>query len=95
MFYTYILKSEKDGNITHSWEEEVVESTRENVHSDALLNALALITFVVVSGRWAYESATNYGWLSFVFFVGISLPVASIFLDRSIFSWIDYFQRRK
>ncbi|MCG2688294.1 hypothetical protein L6250_01520 [Candidatus Parcubacteria bacterium] len=94
-YKTNVSKSEKEGNITSSWEEEGVESTSKNIHSDVLLNALALITFVAVSGRWSYESAASYGWLSFVFFVGISLPVAGIFLDRAIFSWIYYLQRKK
>lgn len=91
-YKTNVSKSEQDGNAIHSWEEEGVESTKKNIHSDALLNALALITFVVVSGRWAYASAANYGWLSFVFFVCSSLPIAGIFLDRTIFSWIDYLE---
>lgn len=90
-----VPKRVESGNSIHSWEEEGVKSTRKNIHSDALLSVLALTTFIVVSGRWAYESAANYGWLSVVFFIGISLPVASIFLDRAIFSWIDYLQQRK
>lgn len=93
-YKTSVSKSETEGNITHTWEDEGVESTRENIHSDALLNTLALVVFVVVSGRWVYESVISYGWLPFVFFAGISLPVAGIFLDRAIFSWIDYLQQK-
>src|SRR3989338_4753363 len=32
-YKTSVSKSERDGNITHSWEEEGVESTRNNIHS--------------------------------------------------------------
>lgn len=94
-YKTSVSKSESRGSFTHNWEEEGIESTGKNIHSDALLNVLALITFISVSWNWAYESATSYGWPSFVFFAGICLPIAGIFLDRAIFSWIEYVQRRK
>lgn len=91
-YKTNISKSERDGNMSQSWEEEGVASTSSNVHSDALLNALALITFVSCNWYWALDSSLTYGYLSFIFFVGISLPVAGIFIDRGIFSWIDYLE---
>ncbi len=92
-YKTSISKSEGRGNVTHSWEEEGVESTKRNVHSDALLNVFALVVFIIVCGQWAYESAANYGWLSYVFSALISLAIAGIFLDRAVFSWINYFER--
>lgn len=94
-YKTNVPKSERDGNTTTQWEEEGVESTTKNIHSDALLNAFALVIFIIVSWRWTYESMASYGWLSFVFFTGISLSITGIFLDRAIFSWIDYVQKGK
>ncbi len=68
-YKTNVSKSERDGSTTHSWEEEGVESTKENIHSDALLSALALIIFIVVSGEWTYRSVAEYGYLSYIFSV--------------------------
>lgn len=95
-YKTNISKSANKGN-GHSehWEEEGVESTNENIHSDALLNILALVVFVTVSWNWANNSVESYGWISFIFFAGISIPIAGIFSDRAIFSWIDYLAKRK
>src|SRR3989344_536432 len=92
-YKTHISKSENNGNSTHSWEEEAVESTEKNIHSDALLNMLALIIFITVCGQWAYGSATNYGWLSYMFSTVISLTIAGIYLDRAVFSWIKYLEQ--
>jgi len=94
-YKTSVSKREQDGNTISSWEEEGVESTEENIHSDALLNVLALIVFLIVGGCWSYESTLSYGWLSIAFFVGIIIPVASIFIDRAIFSWIEYIQEKR
>ena len=94
-YKTTISKSERDGNITSSWEEEGVESTRKNLHSDALLNISALFVFIAVGMKWAYESVASYGWYSFVFFVIISLWITATFLDRSIFSWIKYLEQKR
>ncbi len=91
---TTISKSETNGNSSSSWEEEGVESTQENMHSDALLNVLALAVFVVTSGCWAHESYLVYGWVSFLFFIGLILPVGGIFFNQSIFSWIDYLEEK-
>ena len=93
-YKTHISKSERDGNNTRFWEEEGVESTRNNIHSDALLNLLAFIIFITVCGQWAYASAANYGWPSYVFSTAISLTIAGIFLDSAVFSWIDYLERK-
>lgn len=87
-YKTNISKSERDGNTYNSWEEEGVESTRKNLHSDALLNIYALIVFIVIEAKWAHESFSSYGYYSFIFFVIISLWITAIFLDRSVFSWI-------
>jgi len=94
-YRTSVSKSERDGNSIHTWEEEGVESTGDNIHSDALLNVLALVTFIIVGGQWAYESVANYGWFSFIFFVVICLPISGIFFDRAVFSWITYLERKK
>lgn len=92
---TSISKDETRGPYTQSWEEEAVESTIKNIHSDALLNMLALVTFITVAGSWAYESMVTYGWLSSVFFVSITLAIGGIFLDRGVFSWMNYLQKIK
>ena len=93
-YKTSISKSEKDGNSISSWEEEGVESTRENIHSDALLNLLAVAVFITAGWRWSFESSTNYGYYSFIFFICISLPIIGIFLERSVFSWMEFLERR-
>lgn len=80
--------------MSESWEEEGVESTRENVHSDTLLSILALIIFISVSMMWAYESAINYGYFSYIFSVVICLTIAGLFLDNAIFSWVCYLERK-
>lgn len=94
-YKTNVSKSRTEGLMTESWEEEGVESTRKNLHSDALLNISALVIFIVVGMKWAYESVANYGWYSFVFFAVISLWVTATFLDRSIFSWIKYLEQKR
>ncbi len=93
-YKTATTKSEKDGNTTSSWEEEVVESTRKNLHSDALLNVLVLIIFIAIEAKWAYESALNYGNFSYLFSGIISLWIVAIFIDRGVFSWIEYFEQK-
>jgi hypothetical protein len=94
-YKTSVSKSEKDGNFIHSWEEEGVESTSKNVHSDALLNILALITFLVTTVNWSYQSMGIYGWYSIFFSVIASLSLGSIFFNQAIFSWISYLKERK
>lgn len=93
-YKTNISKSKTIGNTSEHWEEEAVESTSKNIHSDALLNVIALVIFIIISGKWAYISAINYGWFSFLSFVCISLPVASVFFDQAIFSWIKYLEKK-
>lgn len=94
-YKTSISKSERDGNTFSTWEEEGVESTSKNIHSDALLNVLALIVFLIFGAKWAYESIPNYGAYSFVFFVIIALSIGTVFLDRGVFSWIMYLEEYK
>ncbi len=89
-----ISKSETSGNSSSSYEDEGVESTQENMHSDALLNVLALAVFIIISGYWTHESYLVYGWTSFAFFIGLTLPVSLIFCDRAIFSWINYLEEK-
>ena len=89
-YKTTIHKSESSGahgmSISNSWEEEGVRSTEKNLHSDALLNMFALMTFIITGTRWAYESAAGYGWYSSIFSSLILLWVAAVFLDRGVFS---------
>lgn len=94
-YRTPIDKSITNGSITDSWQEEGIKSTFKNLHSDVLLNISALIVFIVVGGKWSYESFVSYGWYSLVFFTIVSLWIASIFLDRSVFSWITYLEEKK
>ncbi|MEK7551871.1 MAG: hypothetical protein AAB534_00450 [Patescibacteria group bacterium] len=93
-YKTTVSKSEKNGYFTKSWEEEGVESTMRNLHSDALLNVSALIIFIAVGIQWSYESIVSYGWYSFIFFVIITLWISAIFLDRGLFAWIEYLERK-
>ncbi|MFZ2763494.1 MAG: hypothetical protein WAX80_00435, partial [Minisyncoccia bacterium] len=93
-YKTSINKNRKEGIMTESWEEEGVESTRENLHSDALLNISALLVFIVVGAKWAYESGASYGWFSSIFFAIISLWITAAFLDRSVFSWVRYLEQK-
>jgi hypothetical protein len=93
-YKTNVSKSERDGNMSHTWEEEGVESTSRNIHSDALLNILALVVFIAASGKWAYLSAENYGWFSYLFFVIACITITGVFLDNAVFSWINYLENK-
>lgn len=93
-YKTSVSKSEQDGTFIHSWEDEGVESTRLNIHSDALLNFLALVVFITVSCVWTYTSYAVYGWLSLVFSGLITLSITGIFLDAAVFSWVDYLEKK-
>lgn len=92
-YKTSVIKTERDGNTFRSWEEEVVESTRENIHSDVLLNILALTVFVTVSWQWAHESTMGYGCWPYAFAAIVSLGIGGAFLDRAVFSWVHYLER--
>jgi hypothetical protein len=89
-----VPKTDKIGVALSHHEIEGVESTSENIHSDFLLNTLALIVFIVASGCWTYESAVNYGWLSYLFSAFVTLTIAGIYLDQALFRWISYFDRK-
>jgi hypothetical protein len=91
-FKTNIHMSEKDGMSINSWEEEGVESTKQNYHSDALLNFSALIVFIIFGIFWSFESIGAYGYYSVAFFTLVGLPICGLFVDRGIFSWIDYLE---
>lgn len=93
-YKTNVSKNRSEGNTTHYWEEEGVESTSQNIHSDALLNVLALITFIVTITQWTYQSMHSYGWYSLVFSLIISLPITGVFFNEVIFSWISHIQKR-
>ena len=93
-YKTNISKDKTEGNMTTSWEEEGVESTTKNIHSDALLNIFALIVFITICVEWARESAIDYGRLSYIFSIVTSLTIAGIFLDSAVFSWIKYLERK-
>jgi hypothetical protein len=94
-YKTSVSKRETEGSLSHTWEEEGVESTRENIHSDALLNILALVTFFITIGRWTYDSVPSYGWRSFVFSLAASLSVGAIFFNQAVFSWVEYLQQKR
>ena len=89
-YKTNIDKSETNGSITNSWEDEGVKSTRKNIHSDILLNILALMTFLIVGVKWAIESVVNYDFHPLVFFAVTALFIAGVFLDSAVFSWIKF-----
>jgi len=94
-YKTNVWISENRGNhVASSREEEGVRSTEENIHSDVLLNILALIVFCIVCTQWAHASAVNYGWLAYIFSFVSSLSIAGIFLNETIFSWIKYLERK-
>lgn len=89
-YKTHVSKSVRDGGSIQSWEDEGVESTSKNLHSDALLNLLALAVFLVVSGIWTYESSAVYGWYAYAFSGVLTITIAILFIDRGIFSWMTY-----
>ncbi len=93
-YKTAISKTTQSGNTSHTSEEEGVESTSKNIHSDALLNLSALMIFIVVSIYWAHLSSMNYGWTSYVFSTVITLTIGGIFLNNAIFSWIKYLHQK-
>lgn len=94
-YKTSRTRSVGDGNILNSYEEEGVKSTNKNIHSDALLNVLALFIFVAVCGDWAYDSALRYGVWSFIISSLVALPIAGLFVDQGVFSWIRYLERNR
>ncbi len=89
-YKTSVSKSVSTHNGSDNWEEEGVESTSNNFHSDALLNLFSLIIFIFISIKWAKISAITYGWSSYWFSMPLFLFIVLIFLDESIFSWIKY-----
>lgn len=91
-YTTTIYKQESNGNSISSWEEEGVQSTNNNIHSDALLNTIALIIFISINIKWASESTIDYGNLSYLYIIFTCLMIGGIFIDRAIFSWIDYLE---
>lgn len=93
-YKTTTSKSERDGNISHQWEEETVESTSKNLHSDALLNFLALLVFISTSATWIHASYLYYGWISLAFSLTLILWILAIFVDRGIFSWMEIIDRK-
>ncbi len=92
-YKTTTSKNETKGSMSYSWEEETVESTNKNLHSDALLNFFALLVFTYTSAKWIYASYLYYGWLSLAFSVILILWVVVIFIDRGIFSWIELLKK--
>ena len=93
-YKTNVSKSERDGLAIHSWEEEGVESTGVNIHSDALLNMLALTIFATVVIYWGYLSALSYGPFSHIFSTTVLIAISCIFVDNAIFSWIHYLEKK-
>lgn len=93
-FKTTTNKSEREGIMSHQWEEETIESTSKNLHSDALLNFFALLVFTCTSVKWIYASYLYYGWLSLVFSLILILWVLVTFVDKGIFSWTELFYRK-
>jgi len=93
-YKTTTSKSERNGNMSHSWEEETVESTSKNLHSDALLNLFSLLVFACTSIKWIYASYLYYGWLSLFFSLTLILWVSVIFIDRGIFSWTELLNKK-
>lgn len=91
-YKTSVTKSAHEGNTSWSWEDEAVESTSKNIHSDALLNFLAFITYFVVCWSWALDSTREYGWFPICFTFFVSIPIGAVFFDRAVFSWIDYIE---
>ena len=92
-YKTSIHKSERDGGSLHSWEEEGVESTSENVHSDVMLNILALLVFGSVCVKWAIDSSINFDKFSYFYGITIGIFVTLLFIDRTMFSWILYLEK--
>ena len=87
-------KSESHGNMSHQWEEETVESTSKNLHSDVLINFFALLVFTCASIKWIYTSYLYYGWLGLLFSLILVLWVLVIFIDRGIYSWIEVINKK-
>lgn len=83
-------KSETNGAWSSSWEEEVVASTNNNIHSDVLMNFFALITFFTTSLIWCQESSVFYGKQTHTVFIILTFSISLIFMNESIFSWIDF-----
>jgi hypothetical protein len=93
-YKTSVSKSEQSGNTIHSWEEEGVETTRENIHSDALLSVAALVIFLYLCGEWTYASSLEYGYKAYFFAVPAAVVITAIYIDRSVFAWISYIEEK-
>ena len=93
-YKTAITRRTAGGSLYDTVEEEGVESTERNLHSDALLNIFSLVVFITVMVRWAYESVASYGSYSLIFSGLIILWIVFVFVNNSVFSWITYAQQR-
>lgn len=94
-YRTTISKSESNGSFSNNWEEEAVETTEENIHSDALLNVFALAIFIIVSMKWASDSVLDNGNLAYIFSAISSLVIGGFFSNNAIFSWIRYLETNR
>ncbi len=95
-FKTVTGKSENHGNGNSShWEEETVQSTHKNLHSDALINIFALLVFMGAGIKWTFESYLSFGWMSLLFGSVLIVWISSIFVDCAVFAWIEYFEKRR
>lgn len=92
---TSVYRSETHGSNIHQWEEEGITTTDRNLHSDSLLNVLALAVFLFFSFKWAIDSSDVYNHYSILFCSFISLWVSSIYINESIISWISFIERGK
>lgn len=76
------------------FEQEVVVSTQNNIHSDALINLLAIIVFNVIIFDWALKSSFEYGYYAHFFYVICTLFISLIYLERSVFSWLSFLEEK-
>lgn len=84
-------RSEESGNYSTSWNEETISFTDSNLHSDMMLNFVALTIFIVTNVSWIM----NIKDLQYVIFTTVcTFSVSIIFIDQGIFKWM-YFLRMK
>lgn len=91
-FKSITKRSERiNDNTTQEWNDETVERTSENLHSDMMLNFFALIIFISININWIMQiddtAAVLYSSIC-------TFCVSILFVDQGVFKWL-YFLRRK
>lgn len=93
-FRTTAHRSSQNGNSYSSWEDEVVRSTEANIHSDTVLNLVALLVYMISVVSWGILSSAEHGWYAIVVSLVLAVWVGIVFINQGIYSWIDDYEHK-